>query len=223
MLLLAIQTASQPYSLSILEDGRCKRHIQLQSNYAFSEDLMYHIDALLKSTELSYTDLECVAVAQGPGSYTGLRLGVSVAKTIGFVHRMPVIGVSSLEAQLMGVGQPNRLYFSVMPARKGELNCQLFSFIDASLNSLSHQYSQTEDAFVEKCKVFEKDMSICGFLSPRLIARLEDIPHCSILPKEFSGIDVGHRAEQMYVATARYSERAVQVHYSHMPLIGKSK
>ena len=137
MYILAIQTACQPYGLAILRDGQCIRQLQLQSDYSFSEDLMLYIDSFLQEAELTYSDLDCIGVAHGPGSYTGLRLGVSVGKSIGFIHQIPVIGVSSLEAQLMGISSaPDRLYFSVMPARKKELNCQLFSFIDGQLAML---------------------------------------------------------------------------------------
>ncbi len=222
MFLLAIQTSIQPYSLSILKDGACLRHVQLQSSYSYSEELMQHVDDLLRGAELNYSDVSCVAVSHGPGSYTGLRLGVSVAKTIGFVYRMPIIGVSALEAQVMGLAQTKRLYFSVMPARKGELNCQLFSFIEGDLNVLSNQYSQSEEDFIKKCKSFEKEISICGALSLNVRDTLSEHEHCALFPKELSGLDVGQRALALYSDAMTYSERSLNVQYSHLPLIGKS-
>jgi tRNA threonylcarbamoyladenosine biosynthesis protein TsaB len=127
MICLGIQTAVQPYSIALVtEKGLLAEHT-LQQNYDASEDLMAWIESLCGSVDTKVSELSAIAVVNGPGSYTGLRIGVTTAKTIGLVFGMPVYGVSSLEALAQAGRVSDTVVVSIMPARKNEFNFQLFS------------------------------------------------------------------------------------------------
>jgi tRNA threonylcarbamoyladenosine biosynthesis protein TsaB len=94
---------------------------------AHAEKLLDLVDAAMKQAELRMSDLEAVAVSQGPGSYTGLRIGVSTAKGIAYGLEIPLIGINTLQAmaasQLVNQGE---FVVAVLDARRKEVYTQTF-------------------------------------------------------------------------------------------------
>jgi len=95
MVTLAINTASRNTQIALIEDIKVLKEKEWTSANDESEKLMPEIDKLLKSEKLTYTDLDRVVVVKGPGSFTGLRVGVSVANMISYVQKIPVYGVDT--------------------------------------------------------------------------------------------------------------------------------
>ena len=98
MRILAIETATDVSSVALFEDGHL---VALQENHAnrtHARLVTVMIDRMLHDLELRPTDLSAVSVAKGPGSYTGLRVGVSVAKGLCMALDIPLLSVGSLEA-----------------------------------------------------------------------------------------------------------------------------
>ena len=98
MKLLAFDTSNQALSLSILEDEHLLAQTTLNIKKNHSITLMPAIDFLMNSLDMKPTDLDRIAVAQGPGSYTGLRIAVATAKTLAHTLKIELVGVSSLLA-----------------------------------------------------------------------------------------------------------------------------
>lgn len=99
---LAIDTSSSAMTVAILENGKMLGEVSSYAERNHSIGLLPHIQDLLASLQLKPKDLQCVAVGQGPGSYTGVRIAVSVAKTFAWSLSLDLIGVSSLEAMALG-------------------------------------------------------------------------------------------------------------------------
>ncbi|TXK76037.1 tRNA (adenosine(37)-N6)-threonylcarbamoyltransferase complex dimerization subunit type 1 TsaB [Paenibacillus sp. N3.4] len=99
---LAIDTATSAMTVAILDDGNMLGERSSHAERNHSIGLLPHIQELLTSLELKPKDLQSVAVGQGPGSYTGVRIAVSVAKTFAWSLGLDLIGVSSLEAMALG-------------------------------------------------------------------------------------------------------------------------
>jgi len=98
-MILAINTTTTQFGLAILDkDGTVNAEYVLSSKKSGSTLLMPALDFIIKNLNISVKDLKCVVVAIGPGSFTGLKIGLSVAKGISFSLGIPIIGVSSLEA-----------------------------------------------------------------------------------------------------------------------------
>jgi tRNA threonylcarbamoyladenosine biosynthesis protein TsaB len=96
-----------------------------------SERLMTQVDEVLRAAGCSAGSLDGVAVSSGPGSFTGLRIGMSVAKGLAYAHDIPLIGVSTLEALALhaaaGAGVvPGETVLAVLDARRDEVYCQMF-------------------------------------------------------------------------------------------------
>ena len=98
MKLLAFDTSNQALSLAILEDEHLLAQTTLNIKKNHSITLMPAIDFLMNSLDMKPKDLDRIVVAQGPGSYTGLRIAVATAKTLAHTLKIELVGVSSPRA-----------------------------------------------------------------------------------------------------------------------------
>ena len=98
MKIAAFDTSSKALTLAILEDETLLAQMTLNIKKNHSITLMPAIDFLMNSLDMKPTDLDRIAVAQGPGSYTGLRIAVATAKTLAHTLKIELVGVSSLLA-----------------------------------------------------------------------------------------------------------------------------
>ncbi|UKS25075.1 tRNA (adenosine(37)-N6)-threonylcarbamoyltransferase complex dimerization subunit type 1 TsaB [Paenibacillus sp. HWE-109] len=99
---LAIDTSSSAMTVALLDNGKRLGEVSSYAERNHSIGLLPHIQELLAKLDLKPQDLQSVAVGQGPGSYTGVRIAVSVAKTFAWSLGLDLIGVSSLEAIALG-------------------------------------------------------------------------------------------------------------------------
>ena len=119
MKVLAFDTSSKALSLAILEDKQilAETTINIKKNHSIT--LMPAIDFLMASLDWTPKDLDRIAVAQGPGSYTGLRIAVATAKTLAHTLKIELVGVSSLQALVPE--QAEGLVIPVMDARRNNV------------------------------------------------------------------------------------------------------
>lgn len=97
MLTIAIDTSNTTLSIALVEDNQILCEIIETTKNDHSRRLMPAIDRMFKQTQRFPKDLDLISVAMGPGSYTGVRIGVTVAKTLAWTLKKPLVGVSSLE------------------------------------------------------------------------------------------------------------------------------
>lgn len=120
MNLLAIDTARHEGGVALLSDGLPVRTRSLGSGPRYGEVLFGELEKLLAESDLSLADLDAFAVSTGPGSFTGIRVGLSAAKALAEVHRKPLAGISSLRALAWSRrGASPRA--ALLDARRGEL------------------------------------------------------------------------------------------------------
>ena len=101
MYFLAIETTGAFASVALLEDDRVLEHIQGHDRFSHLQNLMPQVKEVLENHKLSIHDVEAIAVSKGPGSFTGIRIGVSSARALCQVLGIPGVPVSSLEALAM--------------------------------------------------------------------------------------------------------------------------
>ena len=97
-LILSIETSTTICSVAVHQDGVLISLKELNESGAHSEKLMGMIDSVLLEADLEYAQLDALAVSEGPGSYTGLRIGVSTAKGLAYALGKPLIGINTLQA-----------------------------------------------------------------------------------------------------------------------------
>lgn len=118
-IILAIETATSSCSAALSDGKRVLEHAEVGSN-VHSKVLLEMIATLFNDFKLSATDLNAVAVGQGPGSFTGLRIGVGVGQGIAYGANCPMIGVSSLDALALQ-SDKDGLVIAGVDARMGEI------------------------------------------------------------------------------------------------------
>ena len=125
--ILSIETSTSICSVAIHEQGELLALAEIMEPGAHAEKLVSLVDAALKQANLRLVDLAAVAVSQGPGSYTGLRIGVSTAKGIAYALDIPLIGINTLQAMAASQQLAEGEYVvAVLDARRKEVYTQTF-------------------------------------------------------------------------------------------------
>jgi tRNA threonylcarbamoyladenosine biosynthesis protein TsaB len=125
--ILSIETSTSICSVAIHEQGELLALAEIKEPGAHAEKLLLLVDEVFEKAGLSFGDLDAVAVSQGPGSYTGLRIGVSTAKGIAYALEIPLVGINTLQA--MAASQlvaPGDYVVAVLDARRKEVYTQTF-------------------------------------------------------------------------------------------------
>lgn len=145
--ILSIETSTSICSVAVHLDGRLISLSQLTEPGAHAERLMLLIEEVLEKAKIGFQEFDAVAVSEGPGSYTGLRIGVSTAKGLAFGLNKPLIGVNTLQALASAVAsKEGELVIPVLDARRMEIFREVF---DWKLNSVAKLDAEvlSEDSF----------------------------------------------------------------------------
>jgi tRNA threonylcarbamoyladenosine biosynthesis protein TsaB len=125
--ILNIETATKNCSVALAKDGEtivCKEIAEM--GYSHAEKLHVFIEEILTESNLKFSDLKAIAVSQGPGSYTGLRIGVSAAKGLCYALGIPLIAVDTLEVLASQISIEEGLIIPMIDARRMEVYAAIF-------------------------------------------------------------------------------------------------
>ncbi len=126
--ILCIETATTNCSVSLAENGNVLALKEDYNNtYSHAEKLHVFIDEILKENKLKLADIDAVAVSKGPGSYTGLRIGVSAAKGLCFSLDIPLISIPTLTSLAAQVKNEGGLIIPMLDARRMEVYAAVFN------------------------------------------------------------------------------------------------
>lgn len=126
MLILAIDTTSPSGSLALLRDARLLGVVHAATDEPYSSRLFRQLDFLLAELSIKMPEVELYAVAAGPGSFTGVRIGLTAVKGWAEVYRKPAVAVSALEALAAQAPTSASLVAAVSDARRGQLYAGLY-------------------------------------------------------------------------------------------------
>ena len=130
MLILAFESSARAASAALLRDGKLISQYTQCSGLTHSRTLLPMGEDMLKNAELTLRDVDLIAVAHGPGSFTGVRIGVSMVKGLAWAGEKPCVGVSTLEAMAWHGLAAGGLVCPVMDARRSQVYNALFSIED---------------------------------------------------------------------------------------------
>ena len=126
MRILAFETSAKAGSVAILEDDRLLAESYINTALTHSQTLLVMAQQLIENCGYTPQDIEAVAVAAGPGSFTGVRIGVAAAKGFAWGAQIPCYGVSTLEAMARNLGVQHGYVLPVMDARRQQVYTALF-------------------------------------------------------------------------------------------------
>jgi len=217
---LGISFAYGPISIAFYKDDCLLIEYTVNQVRSFSENLINEIDILCQKTAVNLNDIQAISLTTGPGSYTSLRMGVTLAKTIGQLLSIPIYPISTLHAIAFQNRFLNNAIFSVIPARKKELNIALFSCSSSMISRLSPDISLSEDQFLAKASQMNGPFNICGSI-PTSIKESQTLNSTQIIPTILTGstlIDMVLKGE-----SEAMGQEKINPCYSHAPNIGIMK
>lgn len=130
MLILAFESSAKAASVALCRDGQLISQYSQCSGLTHSRTLLPMAEDMLKNAELELKDVDLIAVAHGPGSFTGIRIGVSTVKGLAWALEKPCVGVSTLEAMAWHGLAAGGYVCPVMDARRGQVYNALFEIAD---------------------------------------------------------------------------------------------
>ena len=133
MKILAFETSAKSVSAAVVENGAVLASAYQNMGLTHSVTLMPLVDSMLKNAGLTAKDMALIAVAAGPGSFTGLRIGVSAAKGLAWALELPCCGVSTLEAMAENARAFGGTVICAMDARRQQIYNAVFDCHDGAL------------------------------------------------------------------------------------------
>ncbi|MCQ2455245.1 MAG: tRNA (adenosine(37)-N6)-threonylcarbamoyltransferase complex dimerization subunit type 1 TsaB [Clostridia bacterium] len=162
MKILSVECSASPASVAVIENGKIIANSFVNVKLTHSETLMPMIDATLKSAKLSIKDIEGFSVAAGPGSFTGIRIGISVVKGLAAADNLPCLGVSTLEAMAYMFSEENITVCAVMDARCNQFYNALFKIKNGKVSRLCDDRAISFDELKTEIKNISDNVVICG-------------------------------------------------------------
>lgn len=135
--MLAVDTATEICGVALVADGRVLSELILNRGETHTKSIMAAIDAILCINNMNATAVDAYAVTRGPGSFTGLRIGISTVKGLAMATGKPVVGVSSLEVLAHQASGQSPLVCPVMDARRNEVYWSLYERKGLQVSSIT--------------------------------------------------------------------------------------
>lgn len=160
--ILAVDSSAKAASAAILRDSKILGEFFVNSGFTHCETLLPMIDDMLRRCRISMGEVDCFAVSTGPGSFTGIRIGVCTIKGLAAPRGVPCIGVSTLEAAAMGVTDMEGIACCVMDARRDQFYNALFSVHGGKVNRLCEDRAVSADILQTELQNFKEPVILVG-------------------------------------------------------------
>ena len=162
MKILAFETSAKAASVAITDNGKLLGESYQNTGLIHSQTLMVMAEDLLKACNLSVKDVQAVAVAAGPGSFTGVRIGVAAAKGFAWGAELPCYGVSTLEAMALNLGVWEGYVVPAMDARRNQVYTAIFRAEKGALTRVEEDMAISLAELGEKIKNFAQPVFLVG-------------------------------------------------------------
>lgn len=170
-MLLAIDTSTDTASVALAWEGRVLSELTWHSEQNHSRELLPAAEFLLRQAKATIKDVTAVAVAKGPGSYNGLRVGMSTAKGLCLALGIPLIGVGTLEVEAFpkaGTGLP---ICPVFEAGRGELAAATYRLLEGDWKQLQEEHITTVEVL---CQGIQEPTVFCGQMAPSTATQIRE-------------------------------------------------
>lgn len=155
MHILALDAAAVTSSVAVVCDDHTRALMSADNGLTHSEHLLPMAEATLNASGLTMEDLDLLACTAGPGSFTGVRIGVATIKGLAFGRDLPCVGVSTTEALAEGLAPLGGILIGVMDARRAQVYCGIFTMRDGTLVRLAEDRAMAlSDLVTEVMKAY---------------------------------------------------------------------
>ena len=182
MKILGIDTTGQTASAALVEDDKLIAEFTLNYKLTHSQTIMPMIAEILERTETEKTDIDYIACASGPGSFTGLRIGAATAKGFALSLGKPVVAVPTLDALAYNIFEAGKFICPIMDARRNQVYAAFYMWEEGKLIRLTDYMAENIERIIEIAEMFESEVIFLGDGVPVHRERLKENPDFLFAP-----------------------------------------
>jgi len=202
LLILAFETSAKAASVAIMDGGKLLGESYQNTGLTHSQTLLSMAEDLIATCGYTPAQIEAVAVAAGPGSFTGVRIGVAAAKGFAWAKELPCYGVSTLEAMALQLGAFDGYVLPVMDARRQQVYTATFQAEQGKLTRCCDDRAISLQELADELKTLEKPVFLVGDGSILCYNTLKESVPQLVLPPE-------HRMHQRAAGVALVATKMI--------------
>jgi tRNA threonylcarbamoyl adenosine modification protein YeaZ len=168
---LTIDTSTDSAGIALVQEGKVLAEATWRCGQNHTVELLPRLAQLLNEAEIKLQSINCIIVAKGPGSFNGLRVGISTAKGLAFSLEIPIIGISSLELEAYQHAETGLPICPIFNAGRGEIATALYQKKDNQWRQLAAEHITTIDAL---CSEISGKTIFCGEHVPLIASQLKE-------------------------------------------------
>ena len=221
MKILAFDSSAKLASAAVTDGEKLLALYNIDNGLTQSELLLPMIENLLKELKLSFSDIELFAVSAGPGSFTGVRIGVALLKGLAFGKNLPCVSISTLEALAENARGLKGIIVPVMDARRSEFYNAIFKCDGKELSRITEDRAISASELAKELSEFKEDVYLVGDgydIAKRLLseegASLEETPY---LLRSQNAASIARLAYKKYLSGEALSDSEIMPTYLRLP------
>lgn len=180
MKILGIDTSTMAANVAVLEDDKLICEYTINTKKTHSQKLMPMIENMLKLSDLDIKEIDAIAICVGPGSFTGLRIGMATVKAMAHVNNIPLIGVNSLEILGANMDLCNRNICSILDAQRNQVYMNKYILKDDKITELEEISIKPIDELLEEISSSNEDWVLVGEAVYKYKEKIEEISNITI-------------------------------------------
>ena len=188
MKILALDSSGLVASVAVVEDNQLLAEYTVNYKKTHSQTLLPMLDEIAKMIELDLETIDAIAVAAGPGSFTGLRIGSATAKGLGLALKKPLIPVPTVDALAYNLYDSTGVICPMMDARRGQVYTGIYTFVNGEMQVIQEQCAISVEELAgrlkEECEKYGKKVILLGDGVPVYREKVQEIlqEQCEFAP-----------------------------------------
>lgn len=162
MKILGMDSSGMVASVAVVENDILVAEYTVNYKKTHSQTLLPMLEELVKMTELDINTIDAIAVAAGPGSFTGLRIGAATVKALGFALDKPVVAVPTCQGLAYNMWGTDKLVCPILDARRNQVYTGVYEFVDGKLEIVREQDAMSIDELVEYLNQLDREVIFVG-------------------------------------------------------------
>jgi len=179
MKILGMDSSGLVASVAVVENDILVAEYTVNHKKTHSQTLLPMLDEIVRMTELDLDSIDAIAIAAGPGSFTGLRIGAATVKALGFALDKPVVSVPTCHSLAYNVWGTDKVVCPIMDARRNQVYTGVYQFVDGKLSVIKDQDAMGMDELVDYLNTLERDVIFVGDGIPVYSAFIKENLKCS--------------------------------------------
>lgn len=208
MKVLGIDTSSQAASIAIMENEKLIAEYTINTKKTHSQKLMIMIEEMFNLSDMKIEEIDLIGVCIGPGSFTGLRIGMSTAKAIAHVRNIPIVGVNSLESLAFNMSFSKYTICPIIDAQRNQVYTNSYSWENNELISKDDINVISIDELIENAKNGPEEVILLGEAISLYKEKIENAKNINIAP---SSNNISRASSLCQLAINKYNNK-IDVH-----------